>query len=311
MGLCILCRNERELTEEHIVPDCIGGTLKSKLLCKDCNSVLGSTIDGSFTSTLLVQLPRQSLQIPGKSGKVPNPFANFGSATHDSRELSIRLDEKFKPYVKPVVTEQRTDQGLEISITIDKEDEGDLESILQKKITRYYRSQGMPEDELQAKVAQAIQDAKKAAIAVSHQPTINYSFSIDLNVLVLEIVKIAYEIAALEFGEAYVTDSPVAETPRCALRHQRREGISGGIGLNFGPLNAVLPGRDAHYVILLHNTCIVSIFGVTSVIEYCAAQEVFARSTDDALLYVFNPRNQSHTRHLLAEYFFQHINGKS
>lgn len=311
MGLCILCRNERELTEEHIVPDCVGGTLKPKLLCKDCNSVLGSTIDGPFSNTVLVQLPRQSLQIPGKSGKVPNAFANFGSATHDGRDLSIRLDEQFKPYVKPVVSEQNTDQGLEISITIDKEDERDIESILRKKITRYYRSLGMPEDEIQTKVAQAVQDAKKAAVAVSHQPTIKYSFSIDINVLVLESIKIAYEIAALEFGEKYVTNSPVAETLRCALRHQRRDGIPGGVGRDLGPLKAVLPGQDAHYVLLLHNTCVVSIFGVVSVIEYCAEQEPFARSADNALLYVFDPNNQCHTRHLLADYLFQHVSGKA
>lgn len=311
MGLCILCRNERELTEEHIVPDCIGGTLKPKLLCKDCNSFLGSTIDGPFSNTVLVQLPRQSLQIPGKSGKVPNAFTNFGSATHDGRELSIRLDEQFKPYVKPVITEQGTDQGLEISITIDKEDEGDIESILRKKITRYYQSLGMPEDEIQSKVTQAVQDAMKAAVAVSHQPTIEYSFSIDINVLFLESIKIAYEIAALEFGEKYVTSSPVAETLRGALRHQRRDGILGGFGMDLEPLKAVLPGQDAHYVLLIHNTCIVSIFGVSSVVHYCAEQEPFARSADDALLYVFDPSNRTHIRHHLAEYLFQYVSGKA
>lgn len=311
MGLCILCRNERELTEEHIVPDCIGGSLKPKLLCKDCNSDLGSTVDGPFSNTVMVQLPRQSLQISGKSGKVPNAFANFGSATHDGRDLSIRLDEQFKPYVKRVVSEQSTNQGLEISITIDKEDEGDIESILRKKITRYYRSLGMLEDEIHAKVAEAVQDAKKAAVAVSHQPTIKYSFSIDINVLLLESIKVAYEIAALEFGEKYITNSPVAEILRCALRHQRPDGISGGVGIDFGPLKTVLPGQDAHYVLLLHNTCVVSVFGIASVIEYCAEQEPFARSADDALLYVFDPSNRCHTRHLLAEYLFQHASGKA
>ena len=61
-------------------------------------------------------------------------------------------------------------------------------------------------------------------------------------------------------------------------------------------------GEQTCYVLLVHNTCVVSIFGFASVIEYCAECEPFARSADDALLYVFDPGNQSHRRHLLAEY---------
>jgi hypothetical protein len=311
MPLCIFCRNERELTEEHIVPDCVGGSLKPKLLCKECNSTLGSTIDGPFSNTVLVQLARQSYQIPGKGGTVPNPFGSYGATTHEGRELSIRLDEQFKPYFKPIVTEQRTDQGLEISISIDKKDEGDIESILRKKITRYCRSLGMPDDEIQTKVAQAVQDAKKIAVTVSHQPTVKYSFSIDINVLVLESIKIAYEIAALEFGDMYVTCSPAAEVLRCALQHQRLDGIAGGFGIDLDSLKAILPGQDAHYVLLLHNSCVVSIFGIATIIKYCGEQEAFARSIDDAVLYFFDPVNRSHVRHLLDDFLFQHVNGKA
>jgi len=38
MGLCIFCLTEQELTEEHIVPASIGGSLKPMLLCSTCNS---------------------------------------------------------------------------------------------------------------------------------------------------------------------------------------------------------------------------------------------------------------------------------
>lgn len=311
MPLCILCRNERELTEEHIVPDCVGGTLKPKLLCKDCNSTIGSTIDGPFSNTVLVQLPRQSYQILGKSGSVPNAFGSYGSTNHEGRELNVRLDEQFKPYTKPIITEQATEHGLEINITVDKEDEGDIESILRKKITRYYRSLGKPEEEIQAIVAQAIQDSKKAVVAVAHQSTIKYSFKIDINTLFLESIKIAYEIAALEFGEKYVTNSPAAEKLRCALWCQKRDGIAGGVGIELGSFKARLPGSEAHYVLLLHNTCVVSIFGIASIVEYCGEKELFARSMDEAVLYVFDPTNRTHNRYLLAECFFNPTNGKA
>lgn len=305
MSLCIMCREERDLTEEHIIPECIGGSLKPKLLCKECNSSIGSTIDGPFSNTVLVQLPRQSYQIPGKSGVVPNSFGIFGSTNHEGKELSIRLDEQFRPYVKPIVTEQKTDRGLEINITVDKEDEGDIESILRKKITRYYRSLGMPEREIQTKVAQDVLNAKKAAVAVSTQPSIKYSFSINVNVLLLESIKIAYELASLEFGEIYLANSIVAERLRSAILCQKKDNINCSIGINFGPLKAILPGQDAHYVLFLHNFCVVSIFGIASVVEYCEKHESFAPSMDEAVLYVFDPINRSYNRSLLAEYLFK------
>ncbi len=221
--------------------------------------------------------------------------------------MSIRLDAQFKPYVKPTVSARNTDRGLEINISVDKEDEGDIESILRKKITRYYQSRGMPEEEIQVRVTQAVQDAKKAAVTVSHQPTIKYSFSIDLNILMLESIKIAYELAALELDEKYVENSPTAEKLRCALLYQRTDEIAAGVGVNFGPLKNILPGQEAHYILLLHNFCVVSIFGIMSVIKYCGENEPFGRSVDDAVLYVFDPVNRSHERCLLAEYLSRQI----
>jgi len=42
---CILCPKEGSLTKEHIIPDHIGGTLWSKILCNECNSYLGHTVE--------------------------------------------------------------------------------------------------------------------------------------------------------------------------------------------------------------------------------------------------------------------------
>ena len=56
MPKCYLCRTE--ITEEnksveHIVPNAIGGRLKSsKILCKDCNSKLGSSMDANLAKQL-------------------------------------------------------------------------------------------------------------------------------------------------------------------------------------------------------------------------------------------------------------------
>ena len=53
MSRCYLCGtllNESNRSVEHIIPNAIGGHLKSKnLLCKDCNSNTGQKIDVNDT----------------------------------------------------------------------------------------------------------------------------------------------------------------------------------------------------------------------------------------------------------------------
>ena len=52
MSRCYLCGtllNESNRSVEHIIPNAIGGHLKSKnLLCKDCNSNTGQKIDAEI-----------------------------------------------------------------------------------------------------------------------------------------------------------------------------------------------------------------------------------------------------------------------
>jgi hypothetical protein len=42
---CIVCLEQRALTEEHVIPAVVGGRLRSPFLCKTCNNTLGTTID--------------------------------------------------------------------------------------------------------------------------------------------------------------------------------------------------------------------------------------------------------------------------
>ena len=56
MSKCYLCGkllNEANSSVEHIIPNAIGGHLKSKnLLCKDCNSNTGQNIDATLSEQL-------------------------------------------------------------------------------------------------------------------------------------------------------------------------------------------------------------------------------------------------------------------
>lgn len=42
---CIFCQKEREPSEEHIIPETLGGSVVTFHVCKDCNSLFGSKVD--------------------------------------------------------------------------------------------------------------------------------------------------------------------------------------------------------------------------------------------------------------------------
>ncbi|USD22558.1 HNH endonuclease [Microbulbifer variabilis] len=49
-GTCFLCKENKELTVEHIIPQAIGGFLKEPIYCSGCNNKSGEDIDSTVTS---------------------------------------------------------------------------------------------------------------------------------------------------------------------------------------------------------------------------------------------------------------------
>ncbi|MDP5208250.1 HNH endonuclease, partial [Microbulbifer sp. 2205BS26-8] len=50
-GTCFLCcQNDRALTVEHIISQAIGGFLKDKIYCADCNNICGRGIDSAIST---------------------------------------------------------------------------------------------------------------------------------------------------------------------------------------------------------------------------------------------------------------------
>lgn len=46
---CFVCKEPRSLTVEHIIPQAIGGTLKARLYCKECNGTFGHALDDEIS----------------------------------------------------------------------------------------------------------------------------------------------------------------------------------------------------------------------------------------------------------------------
>jgi len=59
---CIFCKrnsedgNKFELTDEHVIPEMIGGWITIPFVCKDCNNRFGSNIESKLKKTFLLYL---------------------------------------------------------------------------------------------------------------------------------------------------------------------------------------------------------------------------------------------------------------
>lgn len=88
---CILCLKSSDLSEEHIIPEAIGGRLTIKFLCPDCNSLLGRDVEKAVKDdpSIRIALENLSRDIPdlysqitekqpfyghSKAGRVPGFF---------------------------------------------------------------------------------------------------------------------------------------------------------------------------------------------------------------------------------------------
>jgi hypothetical protein len=70
-GKCFACKETRLLTEEHIIPQSIGGRLTAFLYCEDCNSNFGRTLDAGMSEAF--GHIATMLSIKRERGK-PKPF---------------------------------------------------------------------------------------------------------------------------------------------------------------------------------------------------------------------------------------------
>ena len=48
--LCFICKEPRQLTLEHIIPQSIGGRLQAKIYCKACNDICGHSLDDEIAN---------------------------------------------------------------------------------------------------------------------------------------------------------------------------------------------------------------------------------------------------------------------
>ncbi len=201
MAECIICREEKtSFSDEHVIPDALGGYYHIYSVCTQCNSDLGSFVDSKLVNHSFSEFQRYLLGLKGKSKKLPNPFSGTHQMEGDENsKVQLRLNEDGKPtpYKIPSVTyAENSDKNgsITVSVTLDATDEHEFDGIL-KKISKKLQ---VPIEELQK--------AEKSFVSI-HQPSIHLKLSIDLKEFKIGLLKIAYEFAVDSLPEYFADES--------------------------------------------------------------------------------------------------------
>lgn len=195
MSRCYLCKNEitdENVSVEHILPNAIGGRLKSSsLICKECNSKFGDTSDACLAKQL--EFFANQLNIKRERGSVQNVEMTRES-TGETYLVSPEGDLFSR---KPLIKERESNGNLEIYVKAN--DEKTIESILIGLKRRYPKLD----------IAK-FKDALKHEVEYIDEP-LHGTISIDGKKIFPAILKIAVNYYIEKGGDIEFVDSAIED----------------------------------------------------------------------------------------------------
>jgi len=250
-NICIICREKNDLmSDEHVIPDALGGYYHIYSICKDCNSLLGTNVDSKLTNHKFAEFQRYNLGLKGKSKKLPNPFSGTHKLKQDlDRQVQLRINEDGKPtpYVLPKVEYQNHEDGsTTINICLDATDESKLSGIIEKISKKLH----IPKTKC---------DFSNREPQFITRPTIQGSFSIDLKEFKIGLLKIAYEFA-IDTIPAYFDDDSsieIANTLKMSDYSAAEKYVNIGDGFNkeiLSPISKIVDFEKPRHILFLTST---------------------------------------------------------
>ncbi|WP_343499492.1 HNH endonuclease [Achromobacter denitrificans] len=245
--LCIICRKDKDdMSDEHVIPDSLGGYYHIFNVCETCNSKMGEKVDSPLVNHKLTELYRLAQEIEGKKGGVPNPFS--GTFIEEGNpEIKARVDinkgGKLEVLYHPVI-KLTEDAGVvqSIEIAVDSKDEGKIDGILQKIAKR----KGIPESAI-------IKGERRREIRTGG---VGGCWEIDILKFKIGLLKIAYEFAIDSIPEFFsdVDAIKISEILKNADYEGAKEYAKIGSGLQpeiFEPfVNYLDLSSEKHYLVL-------------------------------------------------------------
>lgn len=191
---CIFCGKRKESSLEHVIPEAIGNnSFTTNIVCTDCNSALGATIDDKFVNSFPIEMKREMLGLKGYKGNIPQVLR----CGKDSNGNTIILDKDSGPKYIPKVTEK--DNSFSVMANSKKE----VTQIIKKKLKRKYvpKRKQVPK-ELIDKELKKIENTE----VEESRPKINFRYNYNVSNFKLEFLKIAFEYMNIYYGDTYKQD---------------------------------------------------------------------------------------------------------
>lgn len=188
---CIICRQEKEESDEHIIPEALGNKkLITRRVCKECNNKLGTKVDDYLMNHPIVKLVRTNEKLYGKSGKDIKFFSGF----EIDEKTGLKYDMKSgKPILQPRIV---SDNDGHIRIEAANVEAGfeHLKKVMKRK--------GDSEEQIE----KLCEEAVTGEVKMVEPPEFKKDATIDFSRLGLSAIKIAYEYSFVILGEKYLDD---------------------------------------------------------------------------------------------------------
>ena len=311
MKTCIICwQPQREFSDEHVIPEALGGYYHIRNVCKKCNSHLGSHVDSKLVNHLISRFARYTGNLTGKSKTLPNPFIGTHTlATDPSQKVRIHLDTDgvFHPRLVPKIDYDldHDRQELRLSVVVDTSDRDKVLPSIEKKY-------GL--------------DIDRQSLLIESSPvTVRTRFSVDTLEFKIGMLKIAYEFAINNLP-AYKNDES-ATSIAAVLEHADYEEAATYAAIGNGLDRSILQSlheiidfqKENHYLILIPSSlgivCFVHLHNGFSIgvrlSERPYPSEIFVGVNDIAnkTFDLYDSKSISHfvfgTPEIRLQYFFQ------
>lgn len=188
-GHCIICHLDNvELTDEHVIPDAIGGYIHCYKVCKDCNSRMGDHVDSQLLNHFLIKGLRHTHQLKGKTSFIPNPLVGDGVLETGEKVRVEDIKGVVIPRILPCSPKITPDKRGG-KITVDARDEKLIPAMQQKML----KKMGLPPNDIQLVTKREVHQIEK--------PVVKMQVAIDLKYYKIALLKIAYEICVELFPE--------------------------------------------------------------------------------------------------------------
>lgn len=310
-NICIICREEKpdEMSDEHVIPDALGGYYHIYCVCKDCNSFLGSNVDIHLINHKFSEFYRMDKKLYGKSGKLPNPFSGYFT-NEQSPDLKYKtfinknqqLDFRQVP-TKPQI--QKDENGIIEKITI-VSDEKD-KNIAKEQLQRILQKNDIKEGQYTI-----VETIKTLDNSIPFQG----SFKIDIQKFKIGLLKIAYEFAVDKIP-AYFYDTTAIKISSILQNADlsRIDDIKMSFGIDFEneifkPFEFLIDFKNKHTLILTDVggglKCFIKLDNIFAIIIELSTKSYLNKDMSNSLILI----NSLSKRDVTLTTFFNEVNNR-